>query len=185
MKHLTDSSSLDLRWFSRLVSLLPNRSGSGGSSSGGSAQAAEQPGPAQELQDALRLLDLLVARTAWGSTPNGPITPNRSNVRSFPPSRLAPRPGGSYTRTPAQARPRRLTKAAPTKTALGSNPQDPAAAGSGRAPSPRTGGAGGPTETGKNPHRDGFGLHEVLGPRDTHEQSRLGRTCRRVQGRSG
>ena len=154
-------------------------SGSGGSSSGsgsagstsGTTGGATSPGS-----------------PALGSTPSGPVTPNRSNSEIFPPSRLAPRPGGTIpdpgastsTTTPSN-------QSGTTQNGSGtngSNAQDPATAGSGRVPSPATGGAGGLTKTGKNPALDTVADCMKIWDAGTHmSKADWARTCRRVQGR--
>jgi len=66
----------------------------------------------------------------------------------------------------------------------GSNPQDPAALGSGKVPSPATGGAGGATKTGKNPGLETIADCMKLWDAGTHmSKVDWARTCRRVQGR--
>ena len=125
---------------------------------------------------------------ALGSTPSGPITPNRSNSEVFPPSRLAPRPQGSIpdpgtstsTTTPSN---QSGTNQSGTGTD-GSNPQDPAAMGSGRVPNPATGGVGSSTKTGKNPGLESVTDCMKLWDAGTHmSKADWARTCRRVQGR--
>jgi hypothetical protein len=154
-------------------------SGSGGSSSGsgsagstsGTTGGATSPGS-----------------PALGSTPSGPVTPNRSNSEIFPPSRLAPRPGGSIPDPGASTStttPSNQSSATQNGSGTnGSNTQDPATAGSGRVPSPATGGAGGSTKTGKNPALDTVADCMKIWDAGTHmSKADWARTCRRVQGR--
>jgi hypothetical protein len=146
--------------------------------------------PVLRLDLALQLFAIAVdlGSPALGSTPSGPVTPNRSNSEIFPPSRLAPRPGGSIpdpgastsTTTPSN-------QSGATQNGSGtngSNTQDPATAGSGRVPSPATGGAGGSTKTGKNPALDTVADCMKIWDAGTHmSKADWARTCRRVQGR--
>jgi hypothetical protein len=151
-------------------------SGSGGSSSGsgsagsasGTTGGATSPGS-----------------PALGSTPSGPVTPNRSNSEIFPPSRLAPRPGGSIPGTSTSTTPSNQSGTTQNGSGTnGSNTQDPTTAGSGRVPSPATGGAGGSTKTGKNPALDTVADCMKIWDAGTHmSKADWARTCRRVQGR--
>ena len=158
-------------------------SGSGGSSSGsgsagsasGTTGGATSPGSPG-------------GSPALGSTPTGPVTPNRSNSEIFPPSRLAPKPGGSIpdpgTSTSTTTPSNQTGNTQNGRGMVGSNPQDPAAAGSGRVPSPATGGAGGSTKTGKNPAEDTVADCMKIWDAGTHmSKADWARTCRRVQGR--
>ena len=156
-------------------------SGSGGSSSGsgGSSGGAAELVPALELQVVVPLLGPAGGSPALGSTPSGPITPNRSNSEVFPPSRLAPRPGGSIpdpgTSTSTTTPSNQGDTNKDGRGTVGSNPQDPAAAGKRSSAKPRHRRSGRPNQDRQILSiGDGFGLHEDLGPRDTYEQSRLG-----------
>ena len=150
-------------------------SGSGGTGSGTSAgtSGATSPGTTR-------------GAPAIGSTPTGPVTPNRSNSEIFAPSRLAPRPQGSISDPGATTgTPSTRSGANQTDTGrAGQNPQDPAALGSGKVPSPATGGAGGSTKTGKNPGLETVTDCMKLWDAGTHmSKADWARTCRRVQGR--
>ena len=131
-------------------------SGSGGTSSGttGGATSSGAPGGSPAL----------------GSTPTGPLTPNRSN------SVRTPRPQGSIPDTST------TTPSDKSGTGTGSNAQDRAALGSGRVPSPATGGAGGSTK--KNPASETVEDCLKLWDAGTHmSRAEWARSCRRVQGR--
>jgi hypothetical protein len=168
-----------------ILSITPasaQSSGSGGSSSGSGStgSAAGTTGGATSRSAPSG------GSPAIGSTPSGPVTPNRSNSEVFPPSRLTPRPQGSIpdpgtsTGTPSTQSNANRTD---TGTA-GQNPQDPATLGSGRVPSPATGGVGGPTKTGKNPGLETVTDCMKLWDAGTHmSKADWARTCRRVQGR--
>jgi hypothetical protein len=162
-------------------------SGAGGSSSGsgGSSGAAGSSSGATGGATTPRSSG---GSPALGSTPSGLITPNRSNSEMFPPSRLAPRPGGSIadpgTSTSTTTPSNQGDTNKDGRGTVGSNPQDPAAVGSGRVTTPGTGGAGGPTKTGKNPASETVSDCMKIWDPGTHmSKADWARTCRRVQGR--
>ena len=187
MKHLDKPLVAGLALVLSAGSAVAQSSGSGGSSSppGSSSTGSGAAGSSSGATGRATTPGSPGGSPALGSTPNGPITPNRSNSEIFPPSRSAPRPGESIP-DPARTNTPLLTKSAPTKTArpLGSNPQDPAAVGSGRVPSPATGGAGGPPKTGKNRASETVSDCMRIWDAGTHmSKADWARTCRRVQGR--
>jgi hypothetical protein len=112
---------------------------------------------------------------AVGSTPTGPVTPNRSNSEVFPPSRLAPRPPGSIqdpsttTNMPSEQR--------------GTGEQDPSSLSSGRVPSPATGGINGSIRTPKGPSDSIADCQKLWAPETQMSQTDWADTCRRSQGR--
>ena len=187
MKHPNKQVLAALAVVLSVTSAYAQSSGSGGSSSGGSSSssggAASSSGTTGRTSPGSP-----GGAPALGSTPSGPIAPNRSNSEIFPPSRLAPRPQGSIQDPNATTRPTTPSNQGrnnQTDPATGGdNPQDPTALGSGRVPSPATGGVGSSTKTGKNP-----GLKLVadcmrLWDAGTHmTKADWARTCRRVQGR--
>jgi len=151
-------------------------SGSGGTSSGTSTGTGGTTSPGMTR-----------GAPAIGSTPTGPVTPNRSNSEIFAPSRLAPRPQGSIP-DPGTSTGSPSAQSGANQNDTGraeQNPQDPAALGSGRVPNPATGGIGSSTKTGKNPAAQT--VADCMRRRHAYEQSRLGThlpSCARQVGRS-
>ena len=178
-KHLVAAFALVLS----VGSAIAQSSGSGGSSSGGSSTGSAA-GSSSGATGRATTPGSPGGSPALGSTPNVPITPNRSNSEVFPPSRLAPRPGGSIP-DPGTSTSTPSNQSGTNKDGtVGSNPQDPAAVGSGRVPSPATGGAGGSTKTGKNPASETVSDCMKIWDAGTHmSKADWARTCRRVQGR--
>ena len=150
-------------------------SGSGGTSSGTSTGTGGTTSPGMTR-----------GAPAIGSTPTGPVTPNRSNSEIFAPSRLAPRPQGSIP-DPGTSTGSPSAQSGANQNDTGraeQNPQDPAALGSGRVPNPATGGIGSSTKTGKNPAAQTVADCMKLWDAGTHmSKADWARTCRRVQGR--
>jgi hypothetical protein len=140
-------------------------SGSGGGASSGTSSGASgttSPGVTR-------------GAPAIGSTPTAPITPNRSNSEVFPPSRLAPRPPGSV-QDPSATMPSQQR---------GTGAQDPSSLGSGRVPSPATGGISGPTKTRKSPSDSIAECEKLWAPRTQMSKSDWAETCRRSENNLG
>jgi hypothetical protein len=114
---------------------------------------------------------------AVGSTPTGPVTPNRSNSEVFQPSRLAPRPPGSI-QDPS------TTTTMPSEQ-NGTGTQDPSSLGSGRVPSPATGGINSSTQTRKTPSDSIADCEKLWAPRTQMSQTDWAETCRRSQDNLG
>jgi hypothetical protein len=112
---------------------------------------------------------------AVGSTPTGPVTPNRSNSDVFPPSRLAPRPPGSI-QDPS-------TSTTMPSEQNGTGTQDPSGLGSGRVPSPATGGISSSGKARKTPSDSIAECQKLWAPETQLSQSDWADTCRRSQGR--
>jgi hypothetical protein len=108
-----------------------------------------------------------------GSTPSGPVAPNRSNSEVFPPSRLAPRPPGSVQDPNS-------TRTMPSEQ-NDSGTQDPSSLGSGRVPSPATGGINGSTTTPKTASDSIAECEKLWAPRTQMSKSDWTETCRRSQ----
>jgi hypothetical protein len=184
MKHLDKHLVATLALVLSVGSAVAQSSGSGGSSSGGSSTGSGAAGSSSGASGRATTPGSPGGSPALGSTPTGPITPNRSNSEVFPPSRLAPRPGGSIPDPGASTTTPSNQSGTNKDGTAGSNPQDPAAVGSGRVPSPATGGAGGSTKTGKNPATETVSDCMKIWDAGTHmSKADWARTCRRVQGR--
>ena len=114
---------------------------------------------------------------AVGSTASGPVTPNRSNSEVFPPSRLAPRLPGSVQDPSA-------TTTMPSER-NGTGTQDPSALGSGRLPSPATGGVSSSTKTRKTPSDSIAECENLWAPRTQMSKADWAETCRRAEDNLG
>jgi hypothetical protein len=114
---------------------------------------------------------------AVGSTPSGPVTPNRSNSEVFPPSRLAPRLPGSVQDPSAST----------TSPSQQNGTQDPSSLGSrsGRVPSPGTGGINDSTTTPKTASDSIAECEKLWAPRTQMSKSDWAETCRRSEDNLG
>jgi hypothetical protein len=137
-------------------------SGSGGASSGTSSGTAGTTSPGGTR-----------GAPAVGSTPTGPVTPNRSNSEVFAPSRLAPRAPGS-TQEPSTS----TTMPSEQKGA-----QDPSSLAKERAPSPATGGISGSPKTRKDSSDSVADCQKLWAPETQMSKTDWANTCRRSQDR--
>jgi hypothetical protein len=151
-------------------------SGSGGGGAGGSGGGGAGSGTSSGTGGTTSP-GVTRGAPAVGSTPTGPVAPNRSNSEVFPPSRLAPRPPGSIQD------PSTTTTRPSEQNGMGA--QDPAALGTGRVPSPATGGINSSAKTPRGPSDSIADCQKLWGPGTQMSKTEWEQTCRRAEDNLG
>jgi hypothetical protein len=149
-------------------------SGSGGGGAGGSGGGGAGSGTSSGTGGTTSP-GVTRGAPAVGSTPTGPVAPNRSNSEVFPPSRLAPRQPGSI-QDPNTTMPSERN---------GTGAQDPSSLSTGRLPSPATGGINGPAKTRKDASDSIAECQKLWAPGTQMSKSDWADTCRRAEDNLG